>query len=443
MQLDRLSEIVLAEATRRGASDASVIASKVEEEMIRFSDNSITVSKKIHAVVIEVYLAKDKRRVVGVTSNPKEESIMSFVKKLVESCLTLPESPDYTPLPKAPSKYSCSSENGIDILEDGTKLVEYARESIDASLSEGATRVSGSIRMTAAEIAIMTSGGAQGTDKRGNILLNVRAFTSSGSSGHGLSCASNSKDFDPKAAGETAGKDAKAAERPRPCEEGIYDVIFTSTVAADIFQHVGSAASAFTVDAGASFLTGKVGQKVAAENLTLKDVGVGRGTLGGRIFDDEGVMTQESFIVKKGVLTGYLHNTTTARKFNASSTGNAGILSPHPWNLMVDSGDMELDEMVRQVRKGILVTNNWYTRFQNLRNGEYSTIPRDAIFLIENGKIKHPITGLRISDSIPRQLENIHALTKERKWIEWWEVNTPTFTPSLLVNGVQITRAIE
>ena len=98
--------------------------------------------------------------------------------------------------------------------------------------------------------------------------------------------------------------------------------------------------------------------------------------------------------------------------------------------------------MIKEVKKGILITNNWYTRFQNYRSGEYSTIPRDATFLIEKGQIKHPITGVRISDALPRQLRNITAIGIDRTWIEWWEVSTPVFTPSLLINGARATKAV-
>lgn len=110
--------------------------------------------------------------------------------------------------------------------------------------------------------------------------------------------------------------------------------------------------------------------------------------------------------------------------------------------LVVNAGSQDLDAIIKDVKKGILVTNNWYTRFQNLRTGEYSTLPRDATFFVENGTIKHPVVGTRISDSIPRQLVNILALSKERKWIKWWEVSIPTLTPIMLLKDVLITKAM-
>ena len=68
-------------------------------------------------------------------------------------------------------------------------------------------------------------------------------------------------------------------------------------------------------------------------------------------------------------------------------------------------------------------------------------MPRDACFVISNGKITTPIQGIRISDEIPRQLSNIDSLSKTRKWISWWEVETPVLAPSIVVKDVPVTRS--
>ena len=121
------------------------------------------------------------------------------------------------------------------------------------------------------------------------------------------------------------------------------------------------------------------------------------------------------------------------------STGNAGIIAPSYWNLEVSSGSLTFDEQLSSIDNGLLITNNWYTRFQNPAAGSYSTVPRDACFVINNGEITTPIHGIRISDEIPRQLSNIDSLSKIRKWISWWEVEIPVLSPSIVVKDVPIT----
>ncbi len=289
---------------------------------------------------------------------------------------------------------------------------------------------------------ILTSGGASSYDKVSQILLNIRAFADDNSSGHGLSCSSYLSDFHPGEAGSRAGDYAKRALNSAPVSEGEYKVIFTPTVVANILP-VASSASAFAIESGNSFLSDKLGQKIAVEKLDVEDRGVFERGLGGRVFDDEGVATRTNQIIDAGVFKTMLHNSTTAKKFGEdSSTGNAGIIAPRATTIVFSSGDSGLEEMLKETSDGLLITNNWYTRYQNIRTGDYSTVPRDAAFRIQNGEIKEPVSDFRLSDSVPRQLSNIELISREREWIKWWEVSTPTLSPTMMISGVRVTRAV-
>jgi PmbA protein len=441
MNAKEIVNLVLKEAKRFNVDDAASIASTSHEDMMRFSNNSITIVKSLRNTVVYVYVAIEKKRMLGETSNPTPGGVTKFVESLVKSCRANPPSEDYTPLPKGPFKYS-AVPNYDKKMENPEILVELAGEAIDNAISAGAKRVAGSLTAYADELTMVSTGSVEASERGTTILLNVRAFADSNASGHGLSCASSLADFDARGAGRTAGEYAKKALNPSTLPEGKYDVIMSPSVAADIFQHVGWAASAFSVESGYSFLADLLGKKVSVKKLSIDDVGVMQRGIGGRSFDDEGVPTGRTSIIDKGELKNYLHNSTTARKFSAKTTGNAGLIDPHPWNLEVAAGDSNVEEMIKSVKNGVFVTNNWYTRFQDPRSGAYSTVPRDAAFLIENGVVKNPIASIRISDSIPRQLSNIAAIGKERKWIKWWEVNVPTLSPAILVKDVPITKAV-
>jgi len=116
-------------------------------------------------------------------------------------------------------------------------------------------------------------------------------------------------------------------------------------------------------------------------------------------------------------------------------------VDPHPWNLEVSPGDSSFDEMVREMKRGIVLTSNWYTRFKNYRTGEFSTVPRDGAYLVENGKITRALKGMRAGDDLIRMFSSVELLSKAREWIQWWEVDTPTLCPWMLIGGVTITRA--
>jgi PmbA protein len=191
-----------------------------------------------------------------------------------------------------------------------------------------------------------------------------------------------------------------------------------------------------------SFLAGKLGKKVASEEFTLIDDGTHPNGLNSRKFDDEGAPVRKNKIIKKGILRTYLHNTSTAKKFGKKTTGNAGIIAPHPWNAVVASGNKSREELFGEVDEGIYITNVWYTRFQNYQRGDFSTIPRDGTFLIKDGEIEHPIKNIRISDNLLRLCDNLISLSAERQWIYWWEVGTPSLLPYALVKDVNITKPL-
>jgi PmbA protein len=89
----------------------------------------------------------------------------------------------------------------------------------------------------------------------------------------------------------------------------------------------------------------------------------------------------------------------------------------------------------------VYVTNDWYLRYQNYATGDFSVIPRDAMFLIKNGQIEKSIRELRISDNMLRILSNVSSLTRERKWVKWWEVEVPTLSPSVLIDNINFTKS--
>ncbi|GAH24958.1 unnamed protein product, partial [marine sediment metagenome] len=74
-------------------------------------------------------------------------------------------------------------------------------------------------------------------------------------------------------------------------------------------------------------------------------------------------------------------------------------------------------------------------------DGILSTIPRDGMFIIENGEISKPVRELRISDTMFNIFGNIKALGKEIKQIKSWEVAIPTFIPAVLLEDINITAA--
>ena len=441
LDLEGLNEVAISAARKLGVDDAVALSSRSGNSMIRFANNSVTVVNRVEESELAVYLAKSRRRALASTSNLEASAVRKFVDELYSSMEGLPES-EYVPLPDRPSRYEPSKQGydrRIESLE--AELPGMARTAIDSATAAGGKRSAGVISAGKGTVAILTTRGTHGIDSRTAITLNIRSFAEKEASGHGLSCSYSLSGFHPEEAGRRAGEGAKTMRNASEPEAGKYMLLLSPTVASNLVETVASAASAFSVDAGTSYLADKLGKKVAAPLFSLTDHGVTDGGFGGRVFDDEGTRTRSNKIIEGGVLKSFLHNLTTARKWRVKSTGNAGFVSPHPWNLEIAPGDSDYEEMVTEMKRGLVLTSNWYTRFKNYRTGEFSTVPRDGAYLVERGRIVKPLKGMRMGDDLERMLSSVRLLSKRREWIQWWEVDTPTLCPWILVDGAMITRA--
>ena len=441
MKPAELNERGLKAAMRLGVDEAIFVSASGNDQMIRFANDSLTVAKKTEESVVSVYLAKNGKRIVGGSTNTDEESLSAFVERLYKTMVNLSKEPVYAKLPGRPSKFKRAGTFDKRLGDAEKEVSEFASEAIDAAHAAGARRSAGALEASLVSSYLLSSNGTEGHDTTSSILLNIRSFTERNASGHGLSCSSTLKGFRPAEAGRRAGEYSKRMLNSKKPEEGTYQILMSPTVAANLIALVGSFASAFSVDSGTSYLVDKMGKKVASDSFSLTDHGRTAGGLGGRVFDDEGTPTQSTKIIQGGVLKSYLHNLTTAKRFKTQSTGNAGWIEPDAWNLEVAPGDSGYSEMVKEMKRGIILTSNWYTRFTNYRTGEFSTVPRDGTFLVEKGRVTKPLSGLRMSDSLERIFSSVELLSKEGEWIQWWEVDTPTLCPWVLVDGVKITRA--
>ena len=109
----------------------------------------------------------------------------------------------------------------------------------------------------------------------------------------------------------------------------------------------------------ASFLAGKLGEKIASEALTVIDDATMPGLFGSSPFDDEGVASRRTVVIERGVLKSYLLNTYSARKLGLKTTGNAsrgitGQCGRRAGNFYIEAGDARRRRSSRALRTGSL-----------------------------------------------------------------------------------------
>ncbi len=448
MDSDGTMREIISTAQKLGVQTVAAGFWRSRERMVRFSNNAITVTNSWQTEIPAVYLVSGRKRAACIVEEQDPNELKRAIEELVGTMKVTPPGDVDFELPKGPFKYE--PVPGIydkKLAEAETELVDGVEQAINAARKEGAHRVSGVIISRAWKHSILTSAGAEASDNATQIELTVRAFVTDEATGQGNSLATSLAEFDPEGAGSAAGKIAKAAQNPEPGAPGKYNVVFGPSIFANLLTRVADAASAYAVDLGFSFFQELLKQKAASEQFTLHDNGRLPKGPGSMPFDDEGYPTQEIPIIRDGMLENFLHTSYTAAKFKAQLTGSARFeagaagMVPAARNIILKEGDRTLDDLFDLAREGLYITNNWYTRFQNYQTGDFSTICRDGVFEIKGGRLGRPLKGLRLSDNMVRILRSVKALSRDRHWIKWWEVDTPTLTPHVLVEGVGITTA--
>jgi PmbA protein len=198
-----------------------------------------------------------------------------------------------------------------------------------------------------------------------------------------------------------------------PVAGGDYEIIFSPRGADSILWGLSAALNGDSVFKGTSFLSGKLGQKIAVDGLTLIDDPTRPKGIASRPFDDEGTQSAKNILIENGIVKGYLYDQKTALKAGAKSTGSSrrDDFSSFPEigvsNFYIAPGKDKFEDVVASCKKGIIVevTQGW--GLQSV-TGQYSAGINGT--LVENGKRIRPVAGVTIAASADEILNGIGAI---------------------------------
>jgi PmbA protein len=423
-----------------GADDAVVEVARVSSRQLKFANNKIVKTGSEAATAISAFVAKEGRTASTSLRDVSGDRAAAAVKELLKFASSVEPNKNYGGIAEGPFSYApieAFHDKKIPSLQE--KSVDLVEGAINAALAAGAKRCAGVFEWDEEKRFLATSGGVEAQEQGTTAYFSFRAIAGEGS-GHKVGASRTLSKIDFEGVAERAARVAVDSRKAVEGKPGNYDVVFDSLAFACLLNEVGAAASAFSAESGFSFLTGKTGEKVASENVNFYDDGRLSNGYDSALFDAEGVPTRRTTLIEEGVFKTFLHNTSTAKRFKAKTTGNAGIVVPRAWNLVLREGEWSEEEMVSEARHGLYITNVWYTRFQNYSSGDFSTIPRDGLFLIENGEITGAVKHLRVSESMQNLLESVVAVGKKAEQIKSWEASTPTVTPAVLARSLKITK---
>lgn len=210
---------------------------------------------------------------------------------------------------------------------------------------------------------------------------------------------------------------ALMSRRPKAMDPGRYIVVLEPAAVAELLLFMAwEGFGALPYQEGRSFLSGKLGQPIMDERVTLLDDAYHPQTIG-IPFDFEGMPRQRVALIEKGVGRGVVYDRKTARKDGVEATGHAlpqpNTNGPMPLNLVMNGGDSRLSEMIDSTDRGLLVTHFHYTNLIEPTSLAITGMTRDGTFLIEKGKVRHPVKNFRFTESVAGALNRIEAIGRE------------------------------
>ncbi len=221
----------------------------------------------------------------------------------------------------------------------------------------------------------------------------------------------------------------RLAERECEINTAAYPVVFTSKAIGNLLTTFESGCNGKLVQKGASPLTGKLGEKIIDERITIYDDSTIDYAEGSFICDDEGVPSQKTVLFESGVLRNYIYDLQTAGIMNSKSTGNgtrsfASQPSPGNSNIVVETGTMSFEDMIKDMKRGILVDQVLGGGQSNTLAGEFS-VNIDLGYLIENGEIVGRVKDCMIAGNVFDIFNNLIAIGNQSEW--HGSLKTPPF----------------
>ncbi len=160
-----------------------------------------------------------------------------------------------------------------------------------------------------------------------------------------------------------------------------------------------------------SAYTGRLGDRVASELVTVIDDGTVRNDRGAINFDDEGTVPSPTVLIEKGILKGYMHDRISAELFGVDPTGN-GRRESYKYNPIprmtvtyLANGESEPEEIFRSTKKGIYC-KSFKGGQVDISNGDFVFVPIEA-YMVENGRIGSPVKNLTLIGNGPDVLSKV------------------------------------
>lgn len=385
---------------------------------IRTARNTVSTAGEQSDLTLAVQSTFGKRTGVATINEFDDASLMKVVKRSEELAKLAPENPENMPIfgPQKYSKANTAFDSTTNVTPD--YRAQAAEDSIKPSKANKLVS-SGFLQDETTFEAIMNSKGLFAYNKATNVDFSVTIRTEDGKgSGWATRDYSDVSLLDTKEASQIAIEKSLGSVDAKEMEPGKYTVILEPAASVGLLGRLMGAMGQRQADEGRSFLSKKLaegetgaknkhGEKMFDERVHIYS-DPSHPIAPSAPFSSDGFPRNKTDWIKGGVITNMPNSPYWAKHTETDYVPRGG-------SFIMAGGNESLAEMIKNTRRGVLVTRLWYIRELDPQTLLQTGLTRDGTFYIENGKIKYPIKNFRFNESPIVMLNNIEALGKPER----------------------------
>lgn len=414
---DRFREVAGAALELRGADDVEVLFLHEWGGLTRFANSEIHQSTSSEDTALRVRVAIGGRVGVAQANDFSPEGAVAAARSAKEMADVV------APDPVWPGLATRADVGGVDRFDEATAATgpgtrADAVADLIGQVPEG-YRAAGAYETRAMEVGVASSTGQVCWGPMTQASITTVVSGDGQASGFAERFSGSAADLDAGAIGATAAGKAVDSRSPRSLDPGAYPVVLEPNAVATLVGFLAwTGFGGRDYIEGRSCFSGRAGEKVADERISIWDDASGAGMLG-LAFDFEGEPRTRVDLIRDGLFVDAVYDRRTAKQAGreAGSTGH-GLPSPNPQgpfplHLFMGTGDASVADMVAGTERGLLVTRFHYTNVVNPMESSITGMTRDGTFLIENGEIAGPIRNFRFTQSILGALSAVSMIGRD------------------------------
>jgi PmbA protein len=417
-----LGERLLGKTEKQSYDQLEIYLSRDVGTSAEIEKGSVKKGEKLFDMGASIRAVIGKSVGFAYTSSINEEDIQGAIEEATALARVMTPDPSFHSLPAAESYLEAAKTTDQRIYSvDVEEAIDMAAQVCGAAqIDPRVYSINVSVELSSLDVAIVNSLGISAGESHtfaGASANIVSKNESEMATGFEFQEAREIKQINLGWIGKAAAEQSIRSLGARKISSGRLPIVFSPRATASILSSgIAAASNAENIQRKRSYLTGKLGEAIGNDGITVIDDGTLKDGLATSKFDGEGAPTSRTIVVEKGVLRSHLHNSYTAAKEGVRNTGNAtrGLgwnyrTSPEigHTNLILNPGKGDLDRFVSELKEGLLVL---YTGDRpNLATGELSAQVTIG-FKIEKGNIVYPVKQAMIGVNLLELFKNVDAI---------------------------------